>query len=51
MNGLDIKKGRLINNRPESITGIQEAVMINKAAKQAKKVKMIADGIKLSEMM
>ena len=51
MEGLGIKKGRLVNNRPDNISGIQEAVMVKKAAKQAKKVKMIADGIKLSELM
>jgi len=31
MNGLDVKNGRLINNRPNGISGIQEAAMIKKS--------------------
>jgi len=51
MNGLDVKNGRLINNRPNGISGIQEAAMIKKAVKKMKKIEIIADGIKLSEMI
>jgi len=51
MNGLDVKNGRLINNRPNGISGIQEAAMIKKAVKKMKKIEIIADGIKLSEII
>jgi len=49
MDGLTIKNGRLVNNRPTGVTGIQEAAGIKKAMKRAKKVSMIADGITLAE--
>lgn len=51
MDGLTIKNGRLINNRPNGITGIQEAAMIKKAAKKARKVEEIAAGMEMAESM
>ena len=51
MNGLKVQNGRLINERPDGISGIQEAANIKKASKKMEKIKMISDGIKLSEMM
>ncbi len=51
MDGLTIKNGRLINNRPNNITGIQEAANIKKAAKKARKMEEIAEGIRLAEQM
>ncbi len=51
MDGLTIKNGRLINNRPNNITGIQEAANIKKAAKRARKMEEIAEGIRLAEQM
>ena len=51
MDGLTIKNGRLINNRPNNITGIQEAANIKRAAKIARKMEEIAEGIRLAEQM
>jgi hypothetical protein len=45
--GLDVEKGRLINNRPDGMTGIAQAAIAKKAMKHADKVNMIADGVSL----
>ena len=50
MDGLTVKNGRLINNRPDGITGIQEACMIKKSMKRAKKIDMMAEAIDVSKM-
>ena len=42
-NDLTVKNGRLINNRPNGITGIQQAAEIRKAMKKAEKIEMIAE--------
>ena len=49
MGGLKVKDGRLINDRPDGISGIAEASMLKKAVKNAKKIEKIADGISLAE--
>ena len=51
MDGLTIKNGRLINNRPNGMTGIEEAAKIRKAVKRAKKMEEIAEGIRMAESM
>lgn len=43
--GLTIKNGRLINERPNGMTGIQEASMIRKEMKNANKVQMMAEAV------
>jgi hypothetical protein len=45
--GLDVQGGRLINNRPDGISGIAQAAIAKKAMKHADKVNMIADGVSL----
>jgi hypothetical protein len=50
MGGLTVKNGRLVNDRPNGVTGIEEAGMVRKAMKREKKVSMIADGIMRAEM-
>ena len=50
MDGLTVKNGRLINNRPDGISGIQEACMIKKSMKRAKKIDMMAEAIEVSRM-
>jgi hypothetical protein len=45
--GLTIKNGRLINDRPNGITGIQEATQIKKDQKKAKKLEMYSEAISL----
>jgi hypothetical protein len=49
-NGLDVRGGRLINNRPCSMNGIQRAAQLKNDMKREKKVSMIADGIRRAEM-
>tara|TARA_R110000803_G_C11701919_1_gene285603 strand:+ start:147 stop:344 length:198 start_codon:yes stop_codon:yes gene_type:complete len=49
MGGLKVKDGRLINDRPDGISGIAEASMLRKSVKNAKKIEKIADGISLAE--
>ena len=48
--GLDVQGGRLINNRPDSMTGIAQAAVAKKAMKRMDKVSMIADGVALGDM-
>ena len=47
--GLYVQDGRLINGRPDSMTGIQTAAMLKTSMKRAKKISMIADAINLAE--
>ncbi len=51
MDGLTIKNGRLINNRPNGMTGIEEAAKMRKAVKRARKMEEIAEGIRMAESM
>jgi len=50
MGGLEVKDGRLVNDRPVGQTGIAQAAMIKQAMKREKKVSMIADGIMRAEL-
>jgi len=49
MGGLRVEKGRLINDRPEGVSGLEQASRVRKMMHRAKKVDMIADGIELAE--
>lgn len=49
-NDLTVKNGRLINNRPNGITGIQQAVEIKKAMKKADKIEMMAQAVALGNI-
>lgn len=49
MGGLTVKNGRLINDRPTGVSGIEQASMLRRAFKRSKKVDMYADGIELAE--
>ena len=49
--GLTIKDGRLINNRPVGESGIAEASRLRRSVKHMKEVSTIAEGIRLSELM
>lgn len=46
-NDLTVKDGRLINNRPNSTTGIQEAAQIKKALKKAEKIQMYSEAVSI----
>jgi len=50
-NDLTIQNGRLVNNRPNDVTGIQQAVQIKKDMKREKKVSMMAEAVYRGEMM
>lgn len=50
-NGLTVKDGMLINNRPDGQTGIAQAAQIRKSIKTAEKVSIIARGNAMGEMM
>lgn len=50
MGGLEVKDGRLVNDRPVGQTGIAQAAMIKQAIKREQKVSMIADGIMRAEL-
>ena len=49
MNGLTVKNGRLVNERPDGMTGIQQAANIKRIVDEDRKIKMIADGIERAE--
>ena len=51
MSGLTVKDGRLINDRPNSITGIQQAANIKRELKDQRKVGMMTRAIVNAEMM
>ena len=51
MEGLTIKNGRLVNERPVGMTGIQEAANMKRIFDENRKIKMIADGIERAESM
>jgi hypothetical protein len=48
--GLTVKGGMLINNRPDSTTGIQQAVEMKKAIRIADKVEVMSKAIMLGNM-
>ena len=47
--GLGVKDGMLINNRPNSMTGIQQAVEVRKSIKRAEKVSTMAEAYAMGE--
>ena len=48
--GLDVQGGRLINNRPDGVSGIVQAAAARKAMKKMDKVDMIAAGVSMGNM-
>ena len=50
VDGLYVKNGRLINGRPNGMTGIQQAANMIRIIDEDRKIKMIADGIERSEL-
>jgi hypothetical protein len=45
--GLEVKNGRLINNRPDGMTGIAQAASAKKVMKRMDKVGMISEGVSM----
>ena len=50
MDGLIIKNGRLINMRPDGMSGIEQASLYRQQMKKQYKIDMIADGIERAKM-
>jgi chaperonin GroEL (HSP60 family) len=48
--GLTVKDGMLINNRPNSMTGIAQACEMKKMIKRAEKISMYSEAISASKM-
>jgi hypothetical protein len=48
--GLTVKDGRLINNRPNSKNGIEKAAELRKALKKAEKIEMYSEAVALGNM-
>jgi len=49
VDGLYVEGGRLINARPNSMTGIQKAASIKRSVKNDRRVNQIAEAIELAE--
>jgi hypothetical protein len=49
VNGLYVKDGRLINDRSDGVTGIEQASMYRQQMKKQYKIDCIADGIERSK--
>ena len=47
IDGLTMKNGRLINDRPNSVTGIQKAIDIKRTLKNAEKLEMYSEAVSL----
>ncbi len=50
VDGLYVKDGRLINGRPNSMSGIEKIAQMKKAIDKERMVNKIADGILRAEM-
>jgi hypothetical protein len=48
--GLTVKDGRLINNRPNGKNGIEKAAELRKAIKRAEKIEMYSEAVALGSM-
>ena len=48
--GLDVQNGRLINNRPDGMTGLAQMAANKKIMKRMDKVGMIAEGVSMGYM-
>ena len=51
LSGLSVHNGRLINDQPDGMTGIQKMAQVRKELKAAKKISQIAQGVRLGNMM
>jgi hypothetical protein len=49
-NDLTVRNGRLINNRPNDVTGIQQAAQIKKDLKREQKISMMEEAMYRAEM-
>lgn len=49
-NDLTVRNGRLVNNRPNDVTGIQQAAQIKKDLKREQKIQMMEEAMYRAEM-
>ena len=49
-NDLTVRNGRLINNRPNDITGIQQAAQVRKQIKKQEKIAIMEEAMYRAEM-
>jgi len=49
IDGLYVENWRLINERPNSMTGIQKAASIKRSVSNDRKINQVAEGIQLAE--
>jgi hypothetical protein len=49
--GLTVKGGMLINNRPDGQTGIAQLAQLKKSVRTAEKISIVAKGNAMAEMM
>tara|TARA_R100000935_G_C2718832_1_gene117106 strand:+ start:222 stop:422 length:201 start_codon:yes stop_codon:yes gene_type:complete len=49
VNGLYVKDGRLINERPDGMSGIAHAANMKRAVDNDKKINIISEGIQIAE--
>jgi len=49
VNGLYVEGGRLINDRPDSMTGIQKAASIKRSVTNDRKINQVAEAIELAD--
>ena len=49
-NDLTVRNGRLINNRPNSVTGIQQACQIKKELRKQEKIATMSEAMYRAEM-
>jgi ABC-type sugar transport system ATPase subunit len=48
---LIVKRGRLINNAPDGISGIQRAVEMKREIRRESKIQMMAEAVSRGDMM
>ena len=48
--GLTVKDGRLINNRPDGKNGIEKAAELRKSIKRTEKIEMYSEAVALGNM-
>ena len=51
VDGLYSKDGRLINDRPNSMMGIEKAAKLRKMVKRQENIEQIAEGIRRAQML
>jgi hypothetical protein len=51
MDGLPVRDGRLMNDRPDSVMGITAAAIARKEMKRERKIQMYSEAFERGEMM